>query len=111
VVGLGAVGGAAALHAERESLAARWNAGNCTGPGVTRGEVCASERSAISTNEVLAGILYGVGGAAIAAAVVIAIVAPTPTGESASPQGTAEPITVRCGLGPGDLGVACGARF
>jgi hypothetical protein len=103
-IGLGGIVGGAIMHGERESLASRWNAGVCSGSGVTRGEVCAAERSALGDAEILAGVLYGVGGAALAAAGVTALLAP--------PQGAAgDDVTLRCTPGPGDVGLSCGVSF
>jgi hypothetical protein len=104
VLGLGGIVGGAIMHVERESLAGRWNAGDCDGAGLTRGEVCSSERAAISNAETIAGVLYGVGGAALAAAAVTALMAPS----GASP---AESATVRCTPGPGEVGLSCGVTF
>ena len=103
-LGLAGIVGGAIMHVERESLAGRWNAGDCDGAGLTRGEVCSSERTAIGNAETIAGVLYGVGGAALAAAAVTALLAPSNT----SP---AESATARCTPGPGEVGLSCGVSF
>ena len=102
-IGLGAVVGGAVMHAERESLAGQWNRAECSGSGVTRADVCARELSSLRSAEVAAGVLYGVGGAALIAAAIAAAVAP-----SGTPSDTQ---AVRCGSGPGDIGVACALTF
>jgi hypothetical protein len=48
-IGIGAAVGGGVMHAERESLAGRWNRAECSGAGVTRVEVCASELTSLRT--------------------------------------------------------------
>ena len=105
VIAAGAVITAAIFHADRERLAGIYNGdgSGCTGSGTTRGDVCAPQRSAISTDEVVAGVLYGVAGAAAITAIVLALMAPS------SPS--ADHAAVSCGAGPGQFGLACGGSF
>jgi len=106
VVGLGAIIGGAVLHAERESLAGQWNGGDCAGVGVTRGEACASELARLRDAEVISGVLYGIGGAALLAAIVTVALAPS----AGSPSSETDAV-VQCVPGPGELGVACQLTF
>ena len=105
VIAVGAIVGAAMFHADRERLAGVYNGDGtgCTGTGSTRGEVCGPQHSAINTDQIAAGVLYGVGGAAAVVAIVLAVVAPS--GSSTSQA------SFSCGAGPGTIGLSCGGTF
>ncbi len=105
VIAAGAVVAAAVFHADRERLAGIYNGDGtgCTGSGTTRGDVCAPQRSAIGTDEVVASVLYGVAGAAAVTAILLAVMVPS------SPS--ADRAAFSCGAGPGQIGLACGGSF
>lgn len=109
VVAAGATTVAAVSHAERERLARHWNRAECDGEGATRGDVCAREHKLIMRYQRLAWGLYAAGAAGILAGVVTLVAAPTRTrrDRAAAPKARA----LRCGPGPGALGLECGATF
>ena len=104
-VGAGALTWAVVAHLQREQLAQRWNRGDCEGSGTTRASVCASERSDLERQQTTAAVLYGLGGAALAAGLVLLATAPARSVERPRARALA------CARGPGLVGVACALRF
>jgi hypothetical protein len=104
VVAVGGIAAGAAFHADREHNAGLYNGdgSGCTGAGTTRAEVCGPQRTTVGNDEIAAGVLYGVGGAAAITAVVLAVVAPS---------GGHDDHAFACGAGPGTVGISCGGRF
>ena len=101
---LGSLVGAALLHAERERLASEWNDdARCLVDARTRQETCAGIDASRAAHEGGAIALYVTGGALGVAALVLLAIAP-----GSAERARAE---LRCGAGPGELGLACGARF
>jgi hypothetical protein len=105
VLGAGAAVGAGVAHVKREELASDWNAGHCSGAGNTRAQVCADERSRLSSMQITAGVLYGVGGASLITGLVLLLVAPRQRERDATTA------LLRCHDGPGELGLACTVGF
>ncbi|HEX6240746.1 MAG TPA: hypothetical protein VFZ61_07630, partial [Polyangiales bacterium] len=104
-VAAGALAVAAVSHVEREQLAQRWNDAECDGEGSTRGQLCADEHDRMERYQRLAIGFYAVAGAGLVAGVAALI---------AAPRAERAPRTeraVRCGSGPGLVGLACSGRF
>jgi len=74
-------------------------------PPLTRGEQCAGDLNAARNGEIIAGIGFGVAGAAVIVALVVLAVG---GGGDDDDRSTA---ALSCGSGPGTFGVACGVRF
>jgi hypothetical protein len=92
-------------HAEREQLAKRWNSADCEGDGSTRGEVCAHEHDQLERDQRLAIGFYAVAGAGLVAGIATLIAAPRKERRPRAQQ------ALRCGSGPGLVGLACAGRF
>ena len=105
-LGLAAGGLAAgvALAVFREERAAHWNSDTCLGrnPTITRMDNCGSVLDEISAAEV--GLTVGFVGAGAFLALGVTLLVVDSLGDS-------EQAAFRCSPGPGDLGLACGARF
>lgn len=106
VVAVGAVVGAAIAHSERERLAGLYNGdgSGCTGNGALRQDVCAPQRSGITGGETAAIVLYSVAGAAAVTAAVLLAIAPSSSSSESD-------VALRCGPGPGLIGLTCGGSF
>lgn len=86
--------------------AARWNDPDACQPGnASREEACASDRSTAESMRVVAVVGFAGGAAAAVASTVLFLT-------SGERRATArERAGVRCGLGPGDVGIQCGGVF
>jgi len=106
-------GGAAVIalgvgaHVVREQKASTWNGPECEEPGQgTRSEQCGDVDSARSTAQTVAIVSYSVGGALLVAGLVATGIF-DPGDSDPSPKDGA----LRCGVGPGAFGLACGSVF
>lgn len=105
--GAGLVTGGALSHLEREQLAERWNLGDCSGFGETRGVRCAAERDDITRHEMLAGVLYGAGAVAVIGGSMLLLLPNMKSERAAKARAGLE----RCGRGPAEVGVSCSFAF
>lgn len=97
------VAGGAVAYAVGAPAADRWNSDACLVAGRTREQVCSSDGSLARTMSALEITGFIAGGALAAASAALFYV-------SGSRSGVAT-TALSCGGGPGDVGIACGARF
>lgn len=104
-VALAVLGGAAAAWVVREGAVARFNdnARCLRDNGMTRAQNCADDRATVDTATALGWTGIAVGGALVAISAVLFVSAPR--GERAVAR------WLRCGVGPGTVGAACGGTF
>lgn len=96
--------GGAVAYALGAPAAERWNDdAQCLRPGSTRDAQCSSDGSFARTMSALELTGFIAGGALAAASAALFFVS--------MPSAGAPRTALSCGVGPGDLGVACGARF
>src|SRR5262249_17997811 len=90
-----------------KNAADRWNNDSvCLANGKTRSDNCSGDRNTANAASSGAIASFAVGGVLIAASTILLIAAPRETPE----RGMAS-TTLRCGGGPGMIGVACGGAF
>lgn len=99
------LGGATAAVAVREGAVGRFNDDVRCLPdnGLTRAQNCHDDEAAAETAGALAWVGFAAGGALAVTSAVLFLMAPGGHRESAR--------RMRCGAGPGLIGVACGATF
>ncbi len=96
--------GGAVAYALGAPAADRWNDdAQCLRPGMTREQQCSSDGSLARTMSALEITGFVAGGALAAASAALFYVS--------TPRGGAALMALSCGGGPGEFGVACGARF
>jgi hypothetical protein len=105
------VAGGAVAIAVRESAAARYNVAGCLGDGVpVESEptaACRDDRETVSTMQTL-GVVGLIAGGALAVGSVVWLVTSPGRDGNRERSGAA---SVRCGGGPGTIGLACGGPF
>lgn len=122
VVAAGSLATAVVSHILREDAARTFNEDppvNCSNwenpsVGNRREDVCSAEQSTVNTFTPLAITFYAVGGAAAIASVLLFVLAPPAPpgpGDAGEEGEPAARFRLRCGGGPGEIGLACGSTF